>query len=100
MQLAWLAAAVFVLSAGYRALLPLLPGGLTSLMPDATAFDTSRHVGFLSGAYAAGVLIGAPLWGFVPDRAGRGRIQVRSRWWSPDTAESSRPAALRRRDAP
>ena len=75
-QLAWLAAAVFVVSAGYGALMPLLPGWLKSMMPLASAADLARHVGFLSGAYAAGVLVGAPLWGIVSDRVGRGRILI------------------------
>ena len=75
-QLAWLAAAVFVVSAGYGALLPLLPGWLNSIMPGATATEVARHAGFLSGAYAAGVLMGAPLWGVVSDRLGRGRILI------------------------
>ncbi len=75
-QLAWLAAAVFVVSAGYGALLPLLPAWLAPMMPSATASDIARHVGFLSGVYAAGVLVGAPLWGLVSDRAGRGRILI------------------------
>lgn len=73
-QLAWLAVAVFVVSAGYGALLPLLPGWLALMMPSATAIEIARHVGFLSGMYAAGVLIGAPLWGVISDRVGRGRI--------------------------
>ena len=76
LQLVWLAGAVFVVSAGYGALLPLLPGWLKPLMPDATAAEIGRHVGFLSGVYAAGVLVGAPLWGFVADRVGRGRILI------------------------
>jgi MFS family permease len=76
MQLAWLAAAVFVVSAGYGALLPLLPGWLTPMMPGATATEVGRHVGFLSGVYAAGVLVGAPLWGIVSDRVGHGRILI------------------------
>lgn len=75
-QLAWLAAAVFVVSAGYGALMPLLPGWLAPMMPGATASEIARHVGFLSGVYAAGVLVGAPLWGLVSDRAGRGRILI------------------------
>ena len=75
-QLAWLAAAVFIVSAGYGALMPLLPSWLRVLMPDASAAEVARHVGFLSGAYAAGVLVGAPLWGVVSDRVGRGRILV------------------------
>lgn len=60
-QVAWLAGAVFSVSAGYGALLPVLPGWLASLMPGANAAEVGRHVGFLSGVYAAGVLIGAPL---------------------------------------
>jgi len=76
MQLAWLAAAVFVVSAGYGGLLPLLPGWLTPMMPGATAAEVGRHVGFLSGVYAAGVLVGAPLWGVVSDRVGHGRILI------------------------
>jgi MFS family permease len=75
-QLGWLAAAVFVVAAGYGALLPLLPGWLTGMMPSATATEIARHIGFLSGVYSAGVLVGAPLWGFVADRAGRARILI------------------------
>ncbi len=75
-QLAWLAAAVFVVSAGYGALMPLLPGWLGPLMPGAGATEVARHVGFLSGVYAAGVLVGALLWGVVSDRIGHGRILI------------------------
>ena len=75
-QLAWLAAAVFVVSAGYGALMPVLPGWLGSLMPDASAPEVARHVGFFSGVYAAGVLVGAPLWGAISDRVGRSRILI------------------------
>ncbi len=75
-QLAWLAAAVFVVSAGYGALMPVLPGWLGSLMPGASAAEVARHVGFFSGVYAAGVLIGAPLWGAISDRFGRTRILI------------------------
>ena len=75
-QLGWLAGSVFIVSAGYGALLPVLPGWLASMMPGASAGDVGRHVGFLSGVYAAGVLLGAPLWGIVSDRAGRGRILI------------------------
>ena len=75
-QLAWLAAAVFIVSAGYGALLPVLPAWLAGVMPGANATEVGRHVGFLSGVYAAGVLLGAPLWGVVSDRVGRGRILI------------------------
>ncbi len=75
-QLVWLAAAVFVASAGYGALMPLLPGWLVPMMPSASSAEIARHVGLLSGAYAAGVLVGAPLWGIISDRVGRGRILI------------------------
>ena len=60
-QLAWLAAAVFVVSAGYGALMPLLPAWLTPLIAAGGQAEVARHVGLLSGLYAAGVLVGAPL---------------------------------------
>ena len=75
-QVAWLAGSVFIVSAGYGALLPVLPGWLASLMPGGSAAEVGRHVGFLSGVYAASVLLGAPLWGVVSDRVGRGRILI------------------------
>ena len=75
-QVAWLAAAVFIVSAGYGALLPVLPGWLASMMPGVNATEVGRHVGFLSGVYAAGVLLGAPLWGVASDHFGRGRILI------------------------
>lgn len=75
-QLGWLAGSVFVVSAGYGALLPVLPGWLASMMSGASAGEIGRHVGFLSGVYAAGVLLGAPLWGIASDRVGRGRILI------------------------
>jgi MFS family permease len=73
-QLVWLAAAVFVISAGYGALLPQWQGWLAILSPDATSETVSRHIGFLSGTYTAGVLVGAPLWGMLADRVGLGRV--------------------------
>ncbi len=76
LQLFFLAAAVFVVSAGYGALLPLLPAWLAQQMPGSTPTDVARHVGFLSGAYTAGVLVGAPIWGWISDRAGRPRILI------------------------
>jgi MFS family permease len=75
-QLTWLAAAVFIVSAGYGALLPVLPAWLASMMPSVNAVEVGRHIGFLSGVYAAGVLLGAPLWGVASDRVGRGRILI------------------------
>jgi MFS family permease len=75
-QLAWLAAAVFVVSAGYGALMPVLPAWLAPLMAGEGQAAVARHIGLLSGLYAAGVLMGAPLWGMASDRWGRGRILV------------------------
>ena len=75
-QVAWLAAAVFTVSAGFGALMPVLPAWLTLLLPGASASEVARHVGFLSGAYAVGVLVGAPLWGTVGDQVGHGRILI------------------------
>ena len=72
-QLGWLAGSVFVVSAGYGALVPLLPGWLEPLMAADGKPGLARHVGLLSGMYAAGVLVGAPLWGRVSDRRGRRR---------------------------
>jgi MFS family permease len=76
LQLFFLAAAVFVVSAGYGSLLPLLPAWLVQQMPGSAPAEVSRHVGFLSGAYTAGVLVGAPIWGLISDRIGRPRILI------------------------
>ena len=75
-QMAWLAGSVFIVSAGYGGLLPVLPAWLASMMPGVDANEVGRHVGFLSGVYAAGVLLGAPLWGVVSDQVGRARILI------------------------
>lgn len=75
-QLAWLAAAVFIVSAGYGSLMPLLPGWLASLSPGATPSMVARYAGFVTGIYAAGVLLGAPVWGLLSDRTGRGRVVI------------------------
>ena len=74
LQLFFLAAAVFVVSAGYGALLPLLPAWLAQQLPEADSAAVSRHVGYLSAVYTAGVLVGAPIWGLIADRVGRPRI--------------------------
>jgi hypothetical protein len=75
-QLAWLAAAVISVSAGYGALMPVLPGWLGSMMPDASPTEIARHVGLFSGVYAAGVLIGALLWGVLSNSVERSRILI------------------------
>lgn len=75
-QLAWLAAAVFIVSASYGAMMPLLPAWLAPLLADPSQAKVARHVGLVSSLYAAGVLVGAPLWGLASDRWGRGRILI------------------------
>ncbi|MDE2146502.1 MAG: MFS transporter [Burkholderiales bacterium] len=74
--LAWLALAVFGVSAGYGALMPLLPGWVAPLMRSDDSAAIARHVGLLSSIYAAGVLLGAPLWGLASDRWGPARVLV------------------------
>lgn len=73
-QLSWLAAGLFVVAAGYGTLLPLLPAWLTSVLPGGGTREVSRAVGFVSAAYAIGLLVGAPVWGMIADRIGRRRI--------------------------
>ena len=75
-EVAWLAMSVFVVSAGYGALLPVLPGWLVLMLPAATPVEISRHIGFASGVYAMGVLIGAPFWGLISDRVGRNLVLI------------------------
>lgn len=75
-EVAWLAMAVFVVSAGYGALLPVLPGWLVLMLPAATPVEITRHIGFASGVYAMGVLIGAPFWGLISDRVGRNLVLI------------------------
>ena len=45
-------------------------------MPGSSMAEIARHVGFFSAVYAAGVLVGAPLWGAISDRVGYTRILV------------------------
>lgn len=75
-QLTFLAAALFTVSLGYGALMPVLPIWLTQFSASTDAAEIARQVGFMSGAYAAGVLVGAPLWGYLSDRIGRSRILI------------------------
>ena len=54
-QVVWLAGSVFIVSAGYGALLPVLPGWRASLMPGVSAAEVGRHVGFLGGVMMLGL---------------------------------------------
>ena len=66
-----LAAAAFVVSVGYGALLPVLPGWLASLEPALSASTIAEQVGELSGIYMLGVFVGALAAGYLSDWVGR-----------------------------
>jgi len=66
-----LAAAVFVVSVGYGALIPVLPGWLASLEPSLSASTIAEQVGELSGIYMLGVFVGALAAGYLSDWVGR-----------------------------
>lgn len=66
-----LAAAAFVVSVGYGAMLPVLPGWLASLEPTLSASTIAQRVGELSGIYMLGVFVGALAAGYLSDRVGR-----------------------------
>ncbi|WP_041377660.1 hypothetical protein [Polaromonas naphthalenivorans] len=76
--LAWLAAAVFIVSVRYELLMPLLPDSMPPMLPSATPTEVAPHVGFLSGMHFAGMPVGAPLWEAVAVHASSGR----SRLWA------------------
>jgi MFS family permease len=66
-----LAAAAFVVSVGYGALLPVLPGWLASLAPSSSASTIAQQVGQLTGIYMLGVFVGALAGGYLSDWTGR-----------------------------
>lgn len=61
--------AVFVVSAGYGILLPILPSMIAKLA-DSSA-DVARHTGLVLALYLLSLSIFAPLWGRISDRIGR-----------------------------
>ena len=69
-----MAAAGFIVSLGYGALMPVLPGWLAALAPSLSAARVARHVGELSGVYMLGVFAGALAAGMLSDRVGRGPV--------------------------
>lgn len=83
MQLALLAAAVFVVSAGYGGLMPMLPAWLAQQMPQADAAEVARHVGFLPRRLCIGGFIkdgyGLPMT-FHPGQRGTRAIAAGTRW--------------------
>ena len=64
-----LLAAVFTVSLGYGAALPVLPFFLARVLGDTGS--VSWHTGMLAAAYMFAVFVGAPLWGRTADRIGR-----------------------------
>lgn len=66
-----LAATAFVVSLGYGALMPVVPGWLAALQPSLPAASLSRYVGELSGIYMLGVFVGALAAGYASDAIGR-----------------------------
>ena len=71
-----LAAASFVVSVGYGALLPVLPGWLALLEPSLSASTIAQQVGELSGIYMLGVFFGALAAGYLSDSVGRRPVLV------------------------
>ncbi|CAG1019908.1 Tetracycline resistance protein, class C [Burkholderiaceae bacterium] len=69
--MAWLVAAVFVVSLGYGAGLPLLKLYVAQFVPDAGSATLAWHVGMLGGAYTFALFLFAPGWGRLSDRYGR-----------------------------
>ena len=51
--------------------MPLLPSWLKPLMQAEAQAQMARHVGWLSSAYTAGILLGALFWGVISDCHGR-----------------------------
>jgi MFS family permease len=75
LQLVFLAAAVFVVSAWLWR--PAAAAARLAVVADAE-FDTRRSCAAcrMSGAYTVGVLVGAPIWGLISDRLGRPCILI------------------------
>ncbi|CAG0932900.1 Tetracycline resistance protein, class C [Rhodocyclaceae bacterium] len=69
--MAWLGAAVFVISLGYGAGLPLLKPYVAQFVPDGGSGTLAWHVGMLGGAYTFALFLFAPWWGRLSDRYGR-----------------------------
>ncbi len=66
-----LAAAAFLVSLGYGALMPVVPGWLFALQPSFSEATISRYVGELAGIYMLGVFVGALAAGYASDALGR-----------------------------
>lgn len=66
-----LLAAAFAVGVGYGVVLPFLPAVLERLGEPSTGGAIQRTTGWLTGAYTAGPVLLAPLWGALSDRIGR-----------------------------
>ena len=71
-----LAAAAFVVSLGYGALMPVIPAWLLSLNPSLPATTIAQYVGELSAIYMLGVFAGALICGYLSDAIGRRPVLV------------------------
>lgn len=76
--LAALLLATFVVALAYGIVLPLLP--LLAERTFGVSSETGLHVGLVTGAYAFGLFLFAPLWGRWSDRWGRRRILLSGLW--------------------
>jgi len=65
-----LLSAMFAAAFGYAALMPLLPGLLAALLPQAAEVEISRHAGALAAAYMAALVVFSSAWGAASDRYG------------------------------
>jgi MFS family permease len=70
--------AVFIVSVGFGAVLPLLPYLLERLLGEGgSAVRVSRHTGLLTAVYTLSLFLFAPMWGRLSDRRGpRGILLV------------------------
>ena len=77
-NMAALMLAVFTVSIGYGAVLPLLPYLIERLMgAGVEAAQVSRHTGLLTAVYTLSLFLFAPMWGRLSDRHGpRGVLLV------------------------
>lgn len=69
-----LGSAIFVVSLGYGAGLPLLQLYLAQYLGAADPQRIAWHVGMLGGAYTFALFLFAPWWGRLSDRHGRARV--------------------------
>jgi MFS family permease len=73
--LATLMLALFSVSLGYGAMLPMLPERIMqALTVEENSTALAQTTGILAGVYTFALFIFAPLWGWISDRLGRRRV--------------------------